>query len=142
LEKTIQITVKVSKSDYESLQKLAAKKHWPMAQIIRQFIKDGLDITRSKEDIDFIRKQLREELEIILKPQSNRLLKMMMRVGMMSTAFCYFTSKLAYMFVPFEEAGISYEDVLTEAKHNAAAYLNIRDAGLDAAFREFDENNQ
>jgi len=141
-EKTVQITVKVSQSDYESLQRLSSKKHWPLAEIIRGFIKDGMDITRSKEDIDFIRKQLREELEITLKPQFNRLTKMMMRIGMMSIAFCYFTSKLAYMFVPFEEAGISYEDMLTEAKHNAAAYLNIRDAGLDEAFKEFYENNR
>jgi len=141
-EKTVQITVKVSQSDYESLQRLSSKNHWPIAQIVRGFIKDGMDITRSKEDIDFIRKQLREELEIILKPQSNRLAKMMLRLGMMTVAFCYFNSKLAYMFVPFEEAGISYEDMMSECKQNAAAYLNIRDASVDAAFKEFNENNQ
>ena len=141
-ETTVQITAKVSQSDYESLQRLSSKRHIPLAEIVRGFIKDGMDITRSKEDIDFIRKQLREELEIILKPQSNRLVKMMMRIGMMTVAFCYFNSKLAYMFVPFEENGISYEDLLAEVKQNAAAYLNIRDASVDAAFKEFDENNR
>ena len=141
-EKTVQITVKVSQSDYEGLQRLSSKQHWPIAQIVRSFIKDGMDITRSKEDIDFIRKQLREELEIVLKPQFNRLAKLMLRIGMMTISFCYFNSKLAYMFVPFEEAGISYEDMMSEAKQNAAAYLNIRDAVLDVAYREFNENSQ
>ena len=60
----------------------------------------------------------------------------------MTVAFCYFNSKLAYMFVPFEENGISYEDLLAEVKQNAAAYLNIRDASVDAAFKEFDESNR
>jgi len=32
--------------------------------------------------------------------------------------------------------------MMAVAKHNATAYLNIRDAGLDAAFREFEENNR
>jgi predicted DNA-binding protein len=139
MEKTVQITVKVSQSNYDSLQRLSAKLGRPLAEIVRGFIKDGIDVRRSKEDIDFIRKQLREELELVLKPQIGRLAKMMMRVGMMTISFCYFTSKLIYMFVPFEERGISYEDLLTECKHNAAAYLNIRDAGLDAAMKDFDE---
>ena len=140
-EKTIQITVKVSQSDYESLQKLAAKKHWPMAEIIRGFIKNGMDIERSKEDIDFIRKQLREELDIIIKPQINRLAKLHMRVGMMTVSFCYFASKLFHLYVPLDDRR-SYEELMYNAKHDAAAYLSMRDATLDAAFKEFDENNQ
>ena len=140
--KTVQITVKISQSDYESLQRLSSKRYVPLAQIVRGFIKDGMDITRSKEDIDFIRKQIRDELGIALKPQFSRLAKLMLRIGMMTVSFCYFNSKLIYMLVPFEERGISYEHLLAESKHNAAAYLNIRDAGLDAAFREFEENNR
>ena len=66
----------------------------------------------------------------------------MLRVGMMAVSFCYFNSKLAYMFVPFEEAGISYEDMMSEVKQNAAAYLNVRDAVLDDAFKEFNENTR
>jgi hypothetical protein len=81
-------------------------------------------------------------LELVLKPQIGRLAKMMMRVGMMTIAFCYFTSKLIYMFIPFEERGIRYEDLMTECKRNAAAYLNIRDATLDSAMKDFDEENR
>ena len=136
----MQITVKIKQSEYDSLQKLAAKTHRPMAEIIRGFIKAGMDIERSKEDIDFIRKQIREELDIMLKPQINRLAKLLMRVGMMDISFCYFTSKLVHLFVPISDR-TSYEELMAECKHNAAAYLNMRDASLDAAFREFDDNN-
>ena len=139
-EQTVQITVKVRQGEYASLQKLAAKTHRPMAEIIRGYIKDGMDIERSKEDIDFIRKQIREELDIMLKPQINRLAKLLMRIGMMTISFCYFTSKIVHLFVPFTDR-VGYEELMAECKHNAAAYLNMRDASLDAAFREFDENN-
>jgi hypothetical protein len=141
-EQTVQITVKVSRSDYESLQRLSSKQYRPLAEIVRGFIKDGMDITRSKDDIDFIRQQLREELGLALKPQLGRLAKMMMRVGMMTIAFCYFNSKLVHMFVPFRERGISYEEMLSECKCNAAAYLNIRDVSVDAAMKDFEESDR
>jgi hypothetical protein len=140
-EKTVQITVKVNQSDYESLQKLAAKVRKPMAEIVRGFIKNGMDVTRSKEDIGFIRRQLREELELMLKPQFNRLAKLHMRVGMMTISFCYFVSRLVHYFAPLTDR-VSYEELMAECKHNAAMYLNMRDASLDAAFREFDANNR
>jgi hypothetical protein len=111
-----------------------------VSELIRKHIADGMNADRASADIDFIRKQLREELDIMLKPQINRLAKLHMRVGMMTVAFCYFTSKLVHMFVPVKDR-VSYEELMTECKHNAAAYLNMRDATLDVAFREFDENN-
>jgi hypothetical protein len=141
-EKTVQITVKVSQSDYESLQRLSSKQYKPLAEIVRGFIKDGMDVSRSKEDIDFIRKQLREELELALKPQMGRLAKLLLRIGMMTVAFCYFNARLIHAITPSEREKRNYEHMMTEAKHNAAAYLNIRDAGVDAAFREFEENNR
>ncbi len=136
----MQITVKIRQSEYDSLKKLSSKTHKPIAEIVRGFIRAGMSIESSKDDIDFIRKQLREELDIMLKPQVNRLAKLLMRIGMMTISFCYFNSKIIENFVPFEDME-SYEELMTNAKHSAAAYLNMRDAALDAAFKEFEENN-
>jgi hypothetical protein len=44
------------------------------------------------------------------------------------------------MYVPIDDRK-SYEELLHDSKHSAAAYLNMRDATLDEAFKEFDENN-
>lgn len=112
-----------------------------MAEIVHGFSKDRLDITRGKEDIDFICNQLHEEMEITMKPQFNRSAKLLLRIGMMTISFFYFNSKIIYMFIAFEERGISYENLLSECKHNAAAYLNMRDAVLDSAFKDIDEDN-
>jgi hypothetical protein len=130
----------VSEKMKSELDTIAAKRHITVSELIRDYIDKGTNVDKTASDIDFIRKQIREELDIMLKPQINRLAKLLMRIGMMTISFCYFNSKLVHMFVPVKDR-TSYEELMAECKHNAAAYLNMRDASLDAAFREFDENN-
>jgi len=131
----------VSEKVKSELDTIAAKRGITTSELIRDYIDKGMNVDKTASDIDFIRKQIREELETLMKPQFNRLAKLHIRVGMMTVAFCYFASKLFQMFVPLKNR-VSYEELMTEAKHNAAAYLSMRDASLEAAFREFDANNQ
>lgn len=138
---SIKRSVDLSSQTYEALQKVAAVQGKPVSELIRKYISDGLNVDKTASDIDFIRKQIREELDLMLKPQVNRLAKLLMRIGMMTVSFCYFNSKLVHYFAPLDER-VGYEELMSECKHNAAAYLNMRDATLDAAFREFDEGNQ
>ena len=138
---SVKRSVDLSPKTYEALQKIAATQGKPVSELIRKYINDGMSADKTREDIDFIRKQIREELDILLKPQINRLAKLLMRIGMMTVSFCYFSSKIVHMFVPIRDR-TSYEELMAECKHNAAAYLNMRDASLDAAFKEFDENNR
>jgi hypothetical protein len=137
---SIKRSVDLPPKTHEALRQIAAVQRKPVSELIRKYIADGMNVDRAGADIDFIRKQIREELDIMLKPQINRLAKLLMRIGMMTISFCYFTSKLVHMFAPIKDR-TSYEELMAECKHNAAAYLNMRDASLDAAFREFDENN-
>jgi predicted transcriptional regulator len=137
---SIKRSVDLSPEMHEALQKIAAVQHKPVSEIIRKYIDQGLNVDKTASDIDFIRKQIREEMEIMLKPQVNRLAKLLMRIGMMTVSFCYFNSKLVHMITPLKER-TGYEELMAECKHNAAAYLNMRDASLDAAFKEFDANN-
>jgi len=138
--KNIKRSVDLSPQTYEALQKISAVQNKPVSEIIRKYIEQGLNVDKTTQDINFIRKQIREELDVMIKPQVNRLAKMLMRIGMMTISFCYFTSRIIFHFVPFRDKE-SYEELMANAKRNAAAYLNMRDASLDAAFKEFDENN-
>ena len=140
MPKNIKRSVDLSPQTYEALQKISAVQNKPVSEIIRKYIEQGLNVDKTTQDINFIRKQIREELDVMIKPQVNRLAKMLMRIGMMTISFCYFTSRIIFHFVPFRDKE-SYEELMANAKRNAAAYLNMRDASLDAAFKEFDENN-
>ncbi|MDR1321175.1 MAG: ribbon-helix-helix protein, CopG family [Gracilibacteraceae bacterium] len=134
------VSFAVSEKMKVELDTIAAKRHIPVSELIRDYIDKGMNIDKTVSDIDFIRRQIREELGVMLKPQINRLAKLLMRIGIMSISLCYFNSKLVHIFAPVRDR-TSYEELMAECKHNAAAYLNMRDATLDAAFREFDENN-
>jgi hypothetical protein len=138
---SVKRSINLSPKTYDALRQIAAVQGKPVSELIRKYISDGMNADKTSQDIDFIRRQIREELEIILKPQINRLAKLLMRIGMMTVSFCYFNSKIVHIFAPLRDR-TSYEELMTECKHNAAAYLNMRDASLDAAFREFDQNNQ
>ena len=120
---------------------IAAKLHITTSELIRDYIDKGMNVDKTASDIDFIRKQIREELEIMLKPQINRLAKLLMRIGMMTVSFCYFTSKIVHLFVPLNER-TSYEEMIAQAKHDAAAYLNMRDSSLDAALQSFKKGDE
>jgi len=135
------VSFAVSPEMQTAINSVAAKRHITASELIRDYIDKGMNIDKTTSDIDFIRKQIREELSVMLKPQINRLAKLLMRIGMMTISFCYFNSKIVHRFVPFTDR-VSYEELMSECKHNAAAYLNMRDAALDSAFKEFDENNQ
>jgi len=136
----IRMSFAISEKMKSELETIAAKRHITTSELIRDYIDKGTNVDKTASDIDFIRKQIREELDIMLKPQINRLAKLLMRIGMMTISFCYFNSKIVHLFVPIKDR-TSYEELMSECKHNAAAYLNMRDASLDAAFREFDANN-
>ena len=131
----------ISEKMKAKLDVVAAKQHITTSELIRGYIDKGMNVDKTASDIDFIRKQIREELEIMIKPQVNRLAKLHMRVGMMTVTFCYFASKLFHLYVPLDDRK-SYEEIMYNAKHDAAAYLSMRDATLDEAFKAFDENNQ
>jgi len=135
----IRMSFAVSEKMKAELDVVAAKRHITSSELIRDYIDKGMNVDKTASDIDFIRKQIREELEIMIKPQVNRLAKLLMRIGMMTVSFCYFTSKIVHLFVPLSER-TSYEELMGQCKHEAAAYLNMRDAALDAAFQAFKEN--
>ena len=136
----IRMSFAVSEKMKAELDVIAAKRHISTSELIRDYIDKGMNVDKTTSDIDFIRKQIREELDLMLKPQINRLAKLLMRIGMMTVSFCYFTSKIVHLFVPLSER-TSYEQLLSECKHQAAVYLNTRDSAIDAAFQTFREGD-
>jgi len=134
------VSFAISEKMKAELDVVAAKRHITTSELIRDYIDKGMNVDKTASDIDFIRKQIREELEIMIKPQVNRLAKLLMRIGMMTVSFCYFTSKIVHLFVPLSER-TSYEELMAQCKHEAAAYLSVRDFSIDAAFQSFKEGD-
>ena len=93
-EEIVQITVKVTKEKAEILKTLSTKKHMSMSELVRRFIDKGLNVESYKEDVDFFAEIVRAELtsiynindiKQILDIQTNRLAKMIMKIGKISS---------------------------------------------------------
>lgn len=49
-----------------SLISLSIKLHIPTSELIRRYVEQGISVDKNKDDIDFIRKQIREELNSVM----------------------------------------------------------------------------
>jgi hypothetical protein len=133
----------LGEEDYGRLKTLAVQRNRSISETMRELVIHQLNIAAAKSDEDSIRKYMREELENVMKPKVERIIKLLMRIGIMSTSFCFFNLKLVDAIIPPDAEGKrSYEELFTEAKKDSAVYLYISDAHLEAAFREFDKNHQ
>lgn len=135
-KKSVKRSVDLSEDTLEALQKIAASKNIYVSELIRIYIEKGLNVDKTKEDIDFIRLQIREELQLQLRPNTDRIMKVLMRIGMMCVSGTFFASKIIYYFAPVSEKK-SHAELLNEARKEAAAFLGMKDESLDRAFDDF-----
>ena len=115
-----------------------------MSELIRSYVKEGLKINSNKEEIDFIRLQIREELNSVMSGYMNRIIKLLVRIGIMTVSMCFFTSKLLYVLVARYKDKVDYDTLFNDSKKKAAAYLSLRDEEVEKAYRNImngsDEN--
>jgi len=133
-EKTIQVTTTLTQKDYHTLKKLSAKTGEPIAQIMRTHILDGLTIEKSKDDIDFIRKQLREELEIAFEQRMSRIIKLLIKIGGMAYVSAYYSAMMTAAMTT--EVDLDYRELIENAKREGAKALGIRSEAVDELFEE------
>ena len=119
-----------------NLEKMAVQLHISTSELIRQYIENGMSIDKSKKDIDFIRKQLREELHYVMDKQMNRFAKLLVRIGTMTVTMCYFTSKLLHVLMVKYKDSVDYNTMLNEAKKKASTFLGARDETIDALVKK------
>jgi len=123
-DKTTVLTVRVKESTYRKLQTHANKIGMNVSELTREYIQKGMNIASYKEDIDFIRKQIREELQIQLKPSIERLAKLSVKTGIVSAAGYHLAAAMLSEFVhPTRQR--EYSEVLAESKKHGVAYFKV-----------------
>lgn len=97
--------------------------------LMRELIEKGLSIEKTKEDMDFIRLQIRKELEDTLEPYMNRIIKLEVKIGTMSVLSAMAGARLLSK-INFK-SGLTYHEVLEDTKKDAAAYLRVKEERMD-----------
>lgn len=132
-------SVYLDEETYQEIDALAAKRHIKPAALMRELITKGLSIEKSKEDIDFIRQQLREELEQQLDPYLNRIIRLQVKMGTMSVASAMASTRL--LSKVRLESGLTYHELLEDIKKEAGAFLRVKDERMDYAIHRMEEEH-
>ena len=73
----IMVSLRIEKNVYNQLCKIASKENIAISKLIRNYIKDGVNIKVASEDADRLVDIIQEQLEMILDRYMNRLIAML-----------------------------------------------------------------
>ncbi|MBW4085241.1 hypothetical protein [Paenibacillus sp. S150] len=141
-EKTVQITVKLPRKQYESLKKYAATKHLSMADIVRAFITKGMSIEAYTEEIDFITVIIRQEIKIAIDGLSNRLAGLASKDLIMSAASYYSTIAIIADLIDTNRY-TTFREIEKKARQLAVEYMKMKLTDAEKLFLSgdtFDHN--
>jgi predicted DNA-binding protein len=118
------VTFRMTEEKKAELEKLAAKRKMPVSELIREFIDKGLSVQGYSDDIDFIRRNIREELKAQLAPAVDRLVKLTVKSGIVSAAGYFLNASALSEFVhPSRQR--EFEETLAESKKLGIYYFRL-----------------
>lgn len=143
---TIKKSIDFPKETFEKLEKLAVNKNQNVSETIRQLVNKGLNLESSREDIDFIADIIRQELtsiyrlediKDILDKQTNRLAKMIMKIGKMSTGQLFL---LINMFLEIVDSADEnkFDEILEKSMRNGVNYMQKKDFAINDFLQDTD----
>lgn len=140
-ESTQQITVKLPKSQVDSLKKYAASKHLSMADVVRAFIQKGMSIEAYTQEIDFITAIIRQEIGIAINGLSNRLAGLASKDLIMSAAAYYSTiAIIADLIDPHRYT--TFREIERKARQLAVEYTKMKLTDAEKLFLSGDAFEQ
>ncbi|MGK9250231.1 hypothetical protein [Paenibacillus humicus] len=124
-EKTVQITVKLPKKQYEAIKKYAASKHLSMADVVRAFVQKGMSIESYTQEIDFITAIIRQEINIAIGGLSNRLAGLASKDLIMSAAAYYSTIAIIADLIDANRY-TTFREIEKKARQLAVEYTKMK----------------
>ena len=123
-------SIYLTKEMCEELDKKAARDKVSRNELIRRFIEKGLAVDGHAEGIDFIRRHIREELSNIINPKIERIVKLVVKSGVVSAAGYFLNAEMLAEFIPPSRQR-ELQDVLLESKKKGVVYFRLTDQELE-----------
>lgn len=123
-----------------ALEKLAVKQHTTVSALVREYVERGLCVEGSKEDIDFIAQIVRQEItavyhadeiKAIVNRDTDRLAKMLMKIGKVGGAVFFLLIKVLMSFAA-EGSEEDFDRMLTEAVRLGVDYMQKKDFQINS----------
>jgi len=140
----IKRSVSFAPETLRQLDIVATKQGIATSELIRRFIDQGMTVEKSKDDIDFVRRQIREEIEMAFEKRMERMIKLQVKIGIMSYTSAYFNALIGGTLAKTAQAkgfNSNYHKMLEDAKKAGAAAMGARSEAVDELFRQMSDFN-
>ncbi|MBL4930671.1 hypothetical protein [Clostridium paridis] len=120
-----QVHLRVNDDIYNKVKNIADKKGESISEVMRKLIEDGLTLEVGNENKDIIASIVREQVNVALKPQVERLAKISSKSGHMSATAAFLNVQALMDLVPKEnrkEVRTMYE----KARKMAVEYMRTK----------------
>lgn len=123
------VSFRIDTGLYSQIEQLANSNAVSSSEMIRRLIHQSLDKEIAKDSVDFVRQQLREEMESYCSPQFERIAKLEAKIGYKSVSTFNMLVYALDSLLPFEKHQNSLE-LQRKAKAMAISYLKLSEREL------------
>lgn len=145
-DKPIRRSVYISQSTMDQIDKVAHKEGVKSSEIMRSYIEKGLSIDGYKQDVDFVTGIIRQEMMSIyniedikaaVRDQNERVIKMMMKTGKLSSAEFFLMLKVIYYI--WDVKGIDNRgEVIDSSIKLGIDYMQMKDFKINDFLKDND----
>lgn len=121
---------------YDIVTKQADRRKTSVANVVREYIIQGLSADYYEQNDDKVRQMLHEELSAILSVQTERIIKLQLKSTKAASASLYALINLLAADLISET---SAQDLLANAFHQSAIYMKTKEKGNDEYVAEAKE---
>lgn len=130
--------------DLAALEKLAAKRGSNISELTREFVRKGLALESSKEEVDLIASIIRQELtdvyqisdiKEIMDHDTDRVAKMLMKIGKLNGAMFFLLLKV-FMGMLNEGSRADFEHMLQESINLGVDYMQKKDFQINSFLQD------
>jgi len=107
---------------YQQIKIMAAKKHITMSQYVRECVLNSLNADVTNDNLDFIVSIIREQLNIILNKNMDRLASLESKTCVMAATAAYLNAETINRFVP-ETERLDLQEAYDMARKKAVRYV-------------------
>ena len=137
-------SINFSTETLETLDKMAAKRQTTASELVRGYVEKGLSLDGNREDIDFIASIIRQELMAVYHVEdmkgicdhnTNRLAKMLMKIGKINGAIFFLLIKVLINLTN-EGSEDDFEQMLSEAVKLGVDYMQKKDFQINSFLQD------
>jgi hypothetical protein len=129
-EKSVTVSIRLPQKLHEELTFKAQQENSDFSKYCRRLLEKGVSVEAYKEDIDFITKIIRNELENIIEPYGNRQIKMLMKIGKATGGTMFTTIKLLLSLINPNKL-YTFKELLESSMKMGVEYMKMKDFEVD-----------